>query len=190
MRRHLLILILATMLAAGSVVSATAQVPKGSQRDAATPEVTTGDPGCELIDGYVRSLFTIIDDSGAFADFFFSDAEWGDVSAEFAGDVRADGDEMLADLRALDVPGAYAEGHEGILAFFELQIEFAHFYGIDTSVVPDLNAQTDAFTGIDAGEIAIAEACPDEIDEVGGYILLPPAEDLTDPDPNPDNIPE
>lgn len=187
-RRHWLTVLCGLVLLAGSIVPAAAQVRKGGG-EAASPEATGGDPGCELIQSYTRELYTLIDDSGAFADFFYTDDEWNEISPEFAADVQDDGELLLADMAEMDVPGAYTAAHEGIILFFELQIEVAYFYGVDTSVVPNLNQQDEAFAKINEGELAIAEACPAEIEDVGGYILLEPEEMPVEP-ADPESIPE
>lgn len=187
-RRHWRAILFGLVLLAGSIAPAAAQVQKGGG-PSASPEATGGEPGCELIRSYTRELFTLIDNSGAFAEFFYTSDDWNDISPEFAADVREDGEDLLADVAELEVPGAYARGHEGIVMFFELQISVAHFYGIDTSNVPNLNLQDEAFALINEGELAVAEACPDEIDEVGGFILLEPEELPVEP-ADPESIPE
>lgn len=187
-RRYGLPIVFGLVLLAGSLVPAAAQVRKGGA-PAASPEATTGDPGCELIGSYTEELYAIIDDSGAFAEFFYSDDEWNDIDAGFAADIQADGEAMLEEMAAMEVPGAYATGHEGIITFFEFQIDVAHFFGVDTSVVPNLNLQDEAFSLINEGELTVAEACPDEIDDVGGFILIEP-EDIPVEPADPESIPE
>lgn len=180
-------LILALVLVA-ITVPAQAQRPDphhGGTSAQGTSVATPADPGCNLVEVYTRDLYGAIDDSGAFGDFFTSDADFGDVSASDAKAIIADGDALIETLKGLKVPPAYADAHAGILTFVQFQIDTARFYGLDTSVVPDIAGQERAFREIEAGEVAVAKACPAEIDKVGGYILLDPStEESTPVDPN------
>lgn len=143
------------------------------------------DAGCDLVLSYTRDFYEALENSGAFFEFFGSDVGIGDVSASEANDIIRDGNALIERLQGLDVPPAYAEAHAGILTFMQFQVDSARFYGLDTSVVPDIAAQEQAFRDIRDGEAAIVQACPDEIQEVGGYILINPEDGPPTPvDPN------
>jgi hypothetical protein len=186
------LLILALVISLGATADATAQRPDPHQttgdRPQATAVATPVSAGCELVEPYTNDLYTAIDESDAFADFFYSDADFGDLTAAEAEEIVADGNAMIATLEDLDVPRPYAEAHEAIMTFLQISIDMARFYGIDSSIVPDLNAYDLATDAIYKGEIALASACPSEIDAVGGYILLDPAS--LDEEVIPENVPE
>jgi hypothetical protein len=136
----------------------------------------------------MNALYSTIDESGAFADFFYTNVDFGDVTAEQADEIITDGNAMLADLEGLEVPAPYAEAHQNILLYLQVDIDTARFYGVDTSIVPDLTAQATALATISEGETALAQACPDEVETIGGYILVDPAEFA--PPVDPETLPE
>lgn len=192
MNRRWFLLILALVATLEAMGDATAQRPDPYQptgdRPLATAMVTPVSAGCELVEPYTNDLYTEIDESDAFADFFYSDADFGDLTAAEAEEIVADGNAMITALEDLDVPPPYTDAHEAIMTFLQVNIDMARFYGIDSSIVPDLNAYELATNTIYQGEIALAAACPSEIDAVGGYILLDPAG--LDEEVIPENVPE
>lgn len=180
-RMRWLSLMMAILFVFGASAQAGAQRPDPHSPSGEAPTATPGatpapaDTGCTLVEAYTADLYSAIDDSGAFAEFFYSDDEFGDITPAEAEEIIADGETMTATLDDLEVPAAYAGAHANILTWLQINIDMARFYGIDSSVVPDLTAYDEALNGIYQGEAAIAEACPEEIDAVGGYILLDPA---------------
>ena len=185
-------LLLAIVMTMGWLLPASAQRPNPHTRDNATPRATSAASqsatGCGLVEPYVAALYATIDDSGAFADYFYSDADFGDISPTEAKKIIKDGDVMIGKLEALDVPPPYADAHKSIIRFMQISIDTARFYGVDTSVVPDIAAYDGAIMVIGEGERALAKACPDEVDAVGGYILVDPANDVKPVDP--ENVPK
>lgn len=190
--RRWLSLILALVVSFGAMTQAAAQRPDphrpASQGPQATPGATPVSSGCDLVEPYTNALYTAIDESDAFAEFFYSDSDFGDLTEAEAEEITEDGNAMIATLEDLDVPPPYADAHAGIVTFLGVNIDMARFYGIDSSVVPDLNAYDVALDAIFQGEIALAESCPEEIDAVGGYILLDPAD--YEGEIVPENVPE
>ncbi|HEV2073112.1 MAG TPA: hypothetical protein VGR29_05660 [Thermomicrobiales bacterium] len=190
--RRRFVLIMALVVSLGATEHATAQRPDPHRATGDQPQATAVatpvSAGCELVESYTNDLYTAIDESDAFADFFYSDADFGDLTAAEAEEIVDDGTAMITALEDLDVPSAYADAHGGIVTFLQVNIDIARFYGIDSSVVPDLNAYDLATDAIYQGEIALAAACPPEIDAVGGYILLDPAG--LDEEVIPENVPE
>ena len=176
--RRWLPVILGLMISMGAIAPGAAQQrdpdQKGGGHTLATPGATPVSSACALVEPYTNALYTAIDESDAFAEFFYSDDEFGDLTVAEAEEIVADGNAMIEKLENLDVPAPYADAHEGILTFLKVNIDMARFYGIDTSVVPDLSAYDSATSAIYQGEIEIAEACPDEVDAVGGYVLFDP----------------
>lgn len=190
--RRWLSIILALVVSFGAMTQTAAQRPdpheKSGDRPQASPEATPVAPGCDLVEPYTNKLYTAIDESDAFAEFFYSDADFGDITALEAEEITEDGNAMIASLEDLEVPSLYADAHAGIIALLRVNIDMARFFGIDSSLVPDLNAYDEAMRVIYQGEVALAEACPTEIDAIGGYILLDPAgyhEEIL-----PDDVPE
>lgn len=192
MNRRWFLLILALVVTLGATGHAAAQRLDPHQttgdRPQATAMATPVSTGCELVEPYTNALYTAIDESDAFAEFFYSDSDFGDLTEAEAEEVTEDGNAMIATLEDLDVPAPYADAHAGIITFLRVNIDMARFYGIDSSVVPDLNAYDVALDAIFQGEIALAERCPEEIDAVGGYILLDPAD--YEGEIVPENVPE
>lgn len=171
-------IILALAVSFGAVMQTAAQRPdpheKSGDRPQASPEATPVAPGCDLVVPYTNELYAAIDGSDAFAEFFYSEADFGDLTAVEAEEIIEDGNAMIASLEDLEVPPLYADAHAGIISFMRVNIDMARFFGVDSSVVPDLNAYEKAMGVIYQGEVALAEACPTEIDAIGGYILLDP----------------
>lgn len=187
-RRHGLPLLVAALMVLGAMTPVAAQRPDPHTMERSTPGSTAvGTPpatDCALVEPYKDALYSTIDGSGAFADFFYSDIDFGDVSADEAEDIIRDGNAMIVDLGTLDVPAAYTDAHKNIMLFLQINIDMARFYGVDTSVVPDIAAYDSALIQIEDGERAVAVACPDEIDAAGGYILVKPEERPAPVDPN------
>ena len=185
-------LLLTSLLAFGSIMPVAAQRPNphdwGTGTPSATAVATATPSGCALVKPYVESLYAIIDDSGKFAEFFYSDADFGDISAADAKQIISDGDVMITRLGELDVPPPYVEAHKNIVLFLQVNIDMARFYGIDSSVVPNIAAYDGALVKIEEGERALIAACPDEMKAVGGYILVNPEENQKPVDP--ESIPE
>ena len=176
--RRAMIVILAVMLALGSM-SVAAQRPGHDVISPASPEATpiAGDATfvCGDIETYTETLTDVLESPGPFMEFVFSDIAFEELSASEAEEIIEDGDLLIAELGEIEVPAPYQPGHDGIVAFLQTIIDYARFYAIDSSQVPDILAYDRAMTGIYRGEVALAEACPDEIDDLGGYVFFDPA---------------
>ncbi len=96
-----------------------------------------------------------------------------------ATSILEDGQALVAGLTDLDVPEVYAQANEGIVAYFQFQVDYLTFIVVDTSSPPDLDLAQQSLVLMYEGEIATADACPDEVDEAGGYIWVDP-DDLAD----------
>lgn len=181
-------LILTMAFLVGSVTGASAQRPDGhsgaSRTGTGSDANTTIDAGCDIVEAYYDDLWSAIEDSSAFIHFLVSDHQFGDLSRSDAEAVIAEGENLITEINALDVPGAYTVGHEGIILFFQLNTDLARFYAIDSSIVPDLDALENSGAMILEGEVAIAESCPQEVETVGGYIMFDPGENTDDFDPD------
>ena len=144
-------------------------------------ESQTTTSGCAAIVEYTETLFATIDDHGEFSDFWLN-GDYGTVQQQDRDDIRAiveDGQALLEDLEELDVPEVYQRGNDGIIVLFGYDIGYITFLGIDASTVPDLETWDRGLALVLAGELGAANKCPDEIDEVGGYIFFP-IDDLED----------
>jgi hypothetical protein len=169
--------ILALLIALGSL-TAGAQRPDHSGGRTPLPG-ETGTPvaalECREVESYAADLEDVLEDERVFLEFVFSDLEFDEVPVEDAEAIIEDGDELIASLSALEVPSPYLPAHEGIILFFQNVIDFTHFYTVDSSTVPDILGFETAMAGIYEGEVALAEACPDEVEEMGGYLFISPA---------------
>jgi len=85
-----------------------------------------------------------------------------------------DGQAMLDELAALDVPPAYADGYTGVTLLFSVNRDFVKFLARDTSTVPEIFATDRAIAYIYHGEVEVAQKCPAEVEELGGYIFIDP----------------
>lgn len=178
--------ILALLIALGSLTAGAQRPDHGGGRSPVPDE--SGTPvaalGCSGVESYAADLEDVLDDDGAFIEFVFSDVDFEEVPADDAGAIIENGEEIVAGLTALDVPPPYLPAHEGIIGFFQNMIDFTRFYAVDSSAVPDILGFETAMAGIYDGEVALADACPDEVDEVGGFLFISPAtlEDEYGPD--------
>lgn len=148
-------------------------VPASAQ---ATPSVA-GDPGCEMVVDYYRDLNRAIFRADDFFEFLGDDQlDIEDLTPREAERIIASGESLVQDLGALDVPGAYSEGNDGIIALMQVNIDLINFYALDSSTVPNVNAFDQALRQIYEGEVALATACPAETNEIGGYVFYDPDE--------------
>ncbi len=185
--------LLATILVA-SIATSFALLQTDSSRDL-DPESYPAGPvpaGAESVDcgrvlSYQQALFSAFDAHRVFMAYWGSGSGSGaDVQAMDRDDVAVtveDGYSLIADLESLAPPAPYADGHDGIIIRFTFEVDYLNFFGIDTSIAPDVNVAQDSLLLMYNGEVAVAEACPDEIDAAGGYIFVDPAvlEDLVNP---------
>lgn len=134
-------------------------------------------PGCEGLPDYVEGFNAVIDDHGEYFDFFIN----GDLDAVQSMDrdqlesLVTDGDELLDAMDELDVPGTYRIGHTGFRLLFSSIRDYVYFLGLDTSTVPNIFAYERGLQLIYEGELQAAAQCPDEVEEVGGYVHYDPA---------------
>jgi hypothetical protein len=144
---------------------------------AVSTPVQTEDAGCDLVVDYYRDLNRALIRADDFFEFLADDSvAIEDLTAQDAERIIESGDALVEDLEGLDVPGAYAEGNAGIVALMQFNLDIVNFYTIDSSDVPNINAFDDAMLQIYEGEVALVDACPDEVDEIGGYVMYDPAE--------------
>ena len=131
--------------------------------------------GCEGIADYQADLFDLFAEHELFADFWSSPSDTGDLQSQDIDELQAtvdDGRAMIEDMNALDVPESYAKGHEGIMLLFDSELDVATFLGIDASEPIDYDQYDRGLALIFAGELLTTKVCPDEMDEVGGYIFF------------------
>lgn len=174
--RRSLTALFALLVAIGTVTASAQRPDHGSGRsaepDASGTPVTVS--ACAGVDQYLDDLDAVLADEGPFVDFIFSTVEFQDLSRSEAEEIIADGDEVIVAMNEIDVPEPYIPGHEGIVLFLQNMIDFTRFYGLDSSSVPDVLAYDEAMLGIYQGEMALAGACPDEVEQNGGYVFMDP----------------
>jgi hypothetical protein len=149
----------------------------------ATPTEDDTVIGCEGIPDYRQALYGSLNDHETFSDYWVNGSrETSDIQQMDAADVEAiidDGNALLDDLGAMDVPDAYGPAHEGILVLFEHQVRTLTFLTVDASDVPSQEEWERGLALILNGELRTANACPDEVDAAGGFIFFPP-DDIED----------
>ncbi|HVL24162.1 MAG TPA: hypothetical protein VM450_08755 [Thermomicrobiales bacterium] len=185
----LLPLVLATSLATGAFAQGAPTrpdphgAPGGSPIAPASTPAASGDPGCDLVGDYARDLSRAFLRADDFFDFLGDDTiDVGDLTPEEGETIVASGEALIADLEELEAPGAYAGANAGIIQLMQVNVDLATFYSLDTSAVPNIAAWDAAIVQIHDGEIALAAACPDEVDEIGGYVFSDPRETEEDLD--------
>lgn len=134
-------------------------------------------PECALLADYVDAFNLAIEDHPDYFEFFVNgdlDTVPGMDAAELEALV-ADGDELLAEMDALEVPGTYRIGHGGFRLLFSSVRDYVYFLGLDTSTVPNVFAYERGLRLIYEGELQAAAQCPAEVEETGGYVHYDPA---------------
>lgn len=137
-------------------------------------------PGCADLLAYVDDLNATLSDHESFVNdvMFASDDAALSLSQDDAQVLLDDGDALLEDLGALEAPGAYDNGQRGLVLFAQTNRDLLYFYVFDTASTVEVYDIDKAIEYIYAGERTAIDQCPDEIDEVGGFILTePPAEE-------------
>lgn len=155
-------------------ISAQVATPPRAEGPHSFPAPTPAAEECGIVVGYAGELFATFDAHAVFSDFWIN----GDLDAiqeqdqEELQEIVDDGRALLEDLDALGVPGPYAPGHEGITLLFDSNVDYIEFLGIDSSTVPVIDQWDDSMTLILEGETQLAESCPDEVEELGGYLFF------------------
>lgn len=177
-----LVFILALVLA-GSAAAQDSGTPGAGTQGSATAVAVD----CSTAGPYAQSVVTAFNGAGPLIDFMSdADATWGTMSDEDANAAIAAGDALLAELSSIEPPAIYAQAHEGIITVVRFNVGLVRFYTFDSSLVPDIAQMEMAWKRIDAGEYAIADACPQEVAQRGGYLVF-------EPSPHPgeiENLPE
>jgi hypothetical protein len=144
-----------------------------------TESETTVD--CGGVVEYTETLFATISDHAEFSEYWRN----GDYSTiqqqdpEDIQDIVDDGNALLEEMETMDVPETYKPGHAGIMELFGYDIGYITFMGIDASTVPNGETWDRGLALVLEGELGTSTACPDEIEEVGGFIFFP-IDDLED----------
>lgn len=134
-------------------------------------------PGCDLVVAYAEGLFGLLSSHEPYFDYFVSgdrnkiQAQGREANEEIVEEGRA----LLEEMAQLEPPGAYRAGHEGIRLLFDYDVDMVHFMGIDATdaPAPDQEQRDRSFALLLEGELMVAKACPDEIEEIGGQVFLP-----------------
>lgn len=176
--RRAMIIVIAAVLAMGTVTASAQRPGHGGgtiPAESGTPLASGEALGCDDLDAYIDELEDILDSPGPFMEFVYSDLGFEELSSREARQIIEDGEAIVAELGEMDVPEPYQPGHDGIIGFLQVIIDYARFYSVDSSQVPDILAYDHAMMAIYDGEVAIAEACPDAVDDIGGYVFFDPA---------------
>jgi hypothetical protein len=131
--------------------------------------------GCEGIADYQEALFGLLNDHDLFAEYWNNPSDTGELQAQDIDELQAvvdDGRALIEEMNALEVPETYAKGHEGITLLFDSELDVATFLGIDASDPIDYDQYDRGLALIFEGELLTTKACPDEMDEIGGYIFF------------------
>jgi hypothetical protein len=134
-------------------------------------------PHCAELPAFVDDFNAALDDHPTFASFVFT-GDLDTVQTMDPADVDVlleEGQATLDAVAALDVPPAYADGFTGLTLLFSVNRDFVNFLARDTSAIPEIFAYDRAIAYIYNGELEAAQKCPAEVEELGGYILIDPA---------------
>lgn len=138
-------------------------------------------PRCAELPGFVDGFNAALEDHPTFTEFVFA-PDFDTLQTADPADIDAlldDGQAALDDLAALDVPPAYADGFAGLTLLFSVNRDFINFLARDTSAIPEVFAFDRAIAYIYNGEREVVQKCPAEVEKLGGYIFVDPA-DLED----------
>lgn len=162
---------LALMMLLGVVFQA-ATPPRGDDPHR-MPSSSQETIGCDGIRDYTDDLLATLRKHDAFA-AFWTNPDYDSIQQMDRDEVEAiidDGNALLEDLGALAVPDVYQKGNEGIMLLIGSDVDYVTFLGVDASTVPDSDQATHGIALILEGELLAAKTCPDEVDEVGGYVF-------------------
>jgi hypothetical protein len=168
---------LASILILG-VMFQTGTPPRGGDPHA-DPNAASASGTCDDLVDYVETLFETLEEHDTFSDFWVA-PDYDSVQQMDRADVEAivdDGEALLDDLTGLTVPASYGAGHEGIQVILGFDVGYVRFLGIDASSPPDLDEWDRGMALILQGELTTANACPEEIAEIGNFVFYDP-EDL------------
>ena len=149
--------------------------PPRTENPHADPETTEQTAGCDGVVEYADMLFTTFGAHELFADFWANgqtiaiQQEDRAVIQEIVDDGRA----LLDELDVMTVPELYSSGHEGVMLLFDSEVDYVSFLGIDATTVPDLDQWNRGLALLLDGEISLFDSCPDEVEELGGYLFFP-----------------
>ncbi len=167
---------LASILVLGILLQSGAPPRTGDPH--ADPDASVASGGCEDLVAYVETLFETLDEHPTFGEFWFA-PDYDGIQQMERSDVEAivdDGRALIDDMEAMAVPEPYLPGHEGIQLIFGADVDYVVFLGIDASSPPTPDERDHAFARLLQGELTVANACPDELEEVGGYIFFNPVD--------------
>jgi hypothetical protein len=157
-----------------SFVAQTATPPR-TEDPHSLPTSTEQVAGCDGVVEYADVLFATLDEHQTFGNFW-SSGDYDGIQAQDQADVQAiidDGSAFLDELEAMDVPELYSSGHEGLSLLFDADLDYVIFLGIDGSTVPDIGQWDRGLALLLDGEITLFDTCPDEVEELGGYLFFP-----------------
>lgn len=161
-----------------AMIAITVVAPPAAARPDRDPHYLEGRaPRCADLPGFVADFNAALEDHPTFTEFVFT-GDLGTVQTLPPADVDAlleDGQAMLDDLAALDVPPAYADGFAGLNLLFSVNRDFVNFLARDTSAIPEIFAFDRAIAYIYNGEREVIQKCPVEVEDLGGYIFIDPA---------------
>lgn len=163
----------------GLVVALVLVMPAAAQRPDphATPEAPAGTPAivdCSAIAGYSQAVNRAFSRADAFVAFIVDpDVTWG-MPQDEAEAAIASGTTFIEEISALAPPSGYEDAHDALIRMMEINLDVVDFYAFDSSVVPDVFAQDQTWDTIYDGERALASACPEEVDAIGGYLVFRP----------------
>jgi hypothetical protein len=165
--------VLATALLVATSLGLGDEIPQPDRGGFSTP---VSSASCDGLLSYQEDLFAAFDDHETFVEYWTSSLgrDARDLSVDDATGIVEDGEALLADLAGLDVPNVYAVAAEGITSYFQFQVDYLTFIAIDTSMAPDITVAQESLVQMYEGEVATADACPDEVEEAGGYIWVDP----------------
>ncbi len=134
-------------------------------------------PHCADLPAFVENVNVTLDEHQTFTSFVFG-GDLDSLQTMDPADVDAlleDGQAMLDALAELDVPPAYADGFTGLNLLFSNNRDFVNFLAKDTSAIPEVYGNERALGYIYNGELEVAQKCPAEVEQLGGYVFIDPA---------------
>lgn len=162
-----------------AIIASSVLAPVAMARPDGDPHYHEGRaPRCADLETFANDFNATLEAHPIFTEFVFT-GEFDSLQAADPADIDdllEDGQATLDDLAALDVPPAYADGFAGLSLLFSVNHDFVIFLARDTSATPEIFAFDRAIVYLYYGEIEAAEKCPAEVEALGGFIFIDPAQ--------------
>jgi hypothetical protein len=138
-----------------------------------TGSATGDDQGCADLFAYRNDVYGLFGNYPTFTEWW-ANSESPAIDAmqpDLAEVVVSEGRDFVEAFDALDVPPAYAEGNDGWVGLYAFFNDLITWVVLGDGDEPDTDDLQEAVDNIAAGESNAAAVCPDEIEDLDGFVL-------------------